>query len=39
MRVELTQDFIAKGLQCPEGRQKIEFTDSGPGGVPGCSSR
>ncbi len=35
MRVELSQDFISKGLRCPEDRNKIEFTDSGPGGVPG----
>jgi integrase len=35
MRVELTQDFITKGLRCPDGRPKIEFTDSGPSGVPG----
>ena len=35
MRVELTQEFISKGLRCPEDRQKIEYTDSGLGGVPG----
>jgi integrase len=35
MRIELTQDFISKGLRCPEDRQKIEYTDSGLGGVPG----
>ena len=35
MRVELTQEWISKGLICSEGRRKIEYTDSGPGGVPG----
>lgn len=35
MRIELTQEFIAKGLRCPEGRPKIEYTDSGHSGVPG----
>jgi hypothetical protein len=35
MRIELTQDFIGKGLCCPDGRRKIEYTDSGAGGVPG----
>jgi integrase len=35
MRIELTQAFISKGLHCPDGRQKIEYTDAGPGGVPG----
>ena len=35
MRVELTQQLIDKGLRCPDGRRKIEFTDAGRAGVPG----
>lgn len=36
MRVELTQDMITKGLRCPEGKKKVELTDSsGAGAVPG----
>lgn len=35
MRIELTQELISKGLRCPEGRSKVEWTDAGPSGVPG----
>lgn len=34
MKVNLNE-LIAAGLPIPEGRSKIEYTDSGPGSVPG----
>jgi integrase len=35
MRIEMNQEFINNGLCCPDGKRKIEYTDSGAGGVPG----
>ncbi|MCP3672083.1 MAG: hypothetical protein GY814_16935 [Gammaproteobacteria bacterium] len=39
MKINLTSDFVANNLICPEGKRKVEFCDKHTDGVPGMYTR